>query len=52
MNPVLKQKQPGMWAAFAGSRQAVGRLGPCLPVTAAPYFLASAFLAGAAAARK
>jgi hypothetical protein len=28
---VLKQKQPGMWAAFVGSRQAAGRLGPCQP---------------------
>jgi len=24
-------KQPGMWAAFVGGRQAEGRLGPCQP---------------------
>ena len=41
-----------MWAAFVESRQAVGRLGPSPPETAIPYFLASAFLAGAAAGRK
>jgi hypothetical protein len=28
---VLKQKQPGMWAAFVGSWRAAGRLGPCQP---------------------